>query len=48
MLYVCLGSFVASHKFKERRPSEPRHKKPVFGVCDQLILKPACSADETS
>ena len=22
--------------------------KPVFGVCDQLRLKPACSADETS
>ena len=23
-------------------------RKPVFGVCDQLRLKPACSADETS
>ena len=22
-------------------------RKPVFGVCDQLRLKPACSADET-
>ena len=22
--------------------------KPVFGVCDQLILKPACSATKTS
>ena len=23
-------------------------RKPVFGVCDQLRLKPACSADDTS
>ena len=23
-------------------------RKPVFGVCDQLRLKPACSTDETS
>ena len=23
-------------------------RKPVFGVCDQLRLKSACSADETS
>ena len=23
-------------------------RKPVFGVCDQLRLKPSCSADETS
>ena len=23
-------------------------RKPVFGVCDQLWLKPACSATETS
>ena len=23
-------------------------RKPVFGVCDQVRLKPACSADETS
>ena len=23
-------------------------RKPVFGVCDQLRLKPACSADETN
>ena len=23
-------------------------RKPVFGVCDQLRLKPACSADKTS
>ena len=23
-------------------------KKPVFGVCDQLRLKPSCSADKTS
>ena len=23
-------------------------RKPVFGVCEQLILKPACSATETS
>ena len=31
------------------KPYEPRHeKKTVFGVCDQLRLKPACSADETS
>ena len=23
-------------------------RKPVFGVCDKLRLKPACSDDETS
>ena len=23
-------------------------RKPVFGVCDQVRLKPVCSADETS
>ena len=23
-------------------------RKPVFGVCDQVRLEPACSADETS
>ena len=23
-------------------------RKPVFGVCDQVRLKPACSATETS
>ena len=23
-------------------------RKPVFGLCDQLRLKPACSAEETS
>ena len=27
---------------------EPCHRKPVFGVCDQVRLKPACSATETS
>ena len=27
---------------------EPRHEKPVFGVSDQVWLKPACSATETS
>ena len=26
----------------------PVTRKPVFGVCDQLRLKPACSATETS
>ena len=28
--------------------NEPRHEKPVFWVFDQVGLKPACSADETS
>ena len=27
---------------------EPRHEKAVFGVCDQVRLKPACLATETS
>ena len=27
---------------------EPRHEKPVFGVCDQVRHKPACAATEVS
>ena len=28
--------------------TEPRHENPVFGVSDQVRLKPACSATETN
>ena len=27
---------------------QPNIRKPVFGVCDQVSLKPACSASEAS
>ena len=34
--------------FESLLPYEPRHKKPVFGVFDQIRLKPVCFATETS
>ena len=33
---------------KSFESNEPRHEKPVFGVFDQVSLKPACSATEAS
>ena len=35
-------------KYKKRcKLNEPRHEKPVFGVCDQVRLKPVYSSIET-
>ena len=40
------GLWVATGKFLHNMSLFTR--KPVFGVCDHVRLKPACSADETS
>ena len=44
--YHCLSTV----KVQETRTQEMSHltRKPVFGVCAQLRLEPACSADKTS
>ena len=45
---------IACHKRKLGKQKSPRlvtshvTRKPVLGVCDQVRLKPACTADETS
>ena len=44
----CLDSIIITIAVEYTCTYEPRHKKPLFGVCDQVRLKPACSATETS
>ena len=41
-------AYSSGHKNKSHLQMSHVTRKPVFDVCDQVRLKPACSADESS
>ena len=45
-----MSSSISEHELLDARDTKMSlvTRKPVFGLCDQLRLKLACSADETS